>query len=245
MRLLAAALLLTALPVGAADLVARLDWYQRVELSTPVSGVVASVNVQPGQTVHQGELLLRLNPTLFKANLDEAQADLARLVQEEADAQKELGRANELYARTVTSTTELDAAKLRQARAAGLVAAAQARVDKARRLLDESEIHAPFDALILDRQAEPGLAVAAQNQPPSLISVARADEIIARAGLTAGQAVGLKPGDRLAVRAGGQTLAGHIVAIRAKADRRYQLDVAIPRGHLVAGMTASIPLKPR
>lgn len=245
MRLLAAALLLTTLPVGAADLVAQLDWYQRVELSTPVSGVVASVNVQPGQTVRQGELLLRLDPTLFKANLAEAQADLARLGQEEADARKELGRANELYARTVTSTTELDAAKLRQARATGLVAAAQARVDKARRLLDESEIHAPFDALILDRQAEPGLAVAAQNQPPSLISVARADEIIARASLTAGQAGGLKPGGRLAVRTGGQTLTGHIVAIRAKADSRYQLDVAIPRGRLVAGMTASIPLNPR
>jgi len=245
MRLLAAALLLTALPVGAADLAAQLDWYQRLELSTPVSGVVASVNVQPGQTVRQGELLLRLNPTLFKANLAEAQADANRLGEQMADAQKALSRANELYARTVTSTTELDAAKLHHASAAAQAAAAQARVDKARHLLDESEIRAPFDALILDRQAEPGMTVAAQNQPPSLLAVARADQIIARASLTANQAGGLKPGGRLDVNAGGKALAGRIVAVRAKADGHYQLDVAIPRNRLLAGMAASIRLPPR
>jgi multidrug efflux system membrane fusion protein len=242
MKLLTAALLLAALPVRAADLPAQLDWYQRVELSTPVSGVVESVNVQPGQTARKGDLLLRLNPTLFKASLAEAQADSTRVGEEQADANKELSRANELYARTVSSTTELDASKLRQARATAQVAAARARVDKARRLLDESEIRAPFDALILDRQAEPGMAVASQNQPPVLLTVARADLIIARASLTADKAAGLKPGGHMDVSAGGKTLSGKIVAVRAKADAHYQLDVAIPRGNLIAGMTASVRL---
>ncbi len=242
MKLLTAALLLAALPVRAADLPAQLDWYQRVELSTPVSGVVDSVNVQPGQSARKGDLLLRLNPTLFKANLAEAQADSTRLGEEQADARKELDRANELYARTVSSTTELDASKLRHARADAQVAAAKARVDKARRLLDESEIRAPFDVLILDRQAEPGMAVASQNQPPVLLTVARSDQILARASLAADKAAGLKPGGQIEVSTGGKSLSGRIVALRAKPDGRYQLDVAIPRGSLVAGMTASVRL---
>jgi RND family efflux transporter MFP subunit len=242
MRLLAAALLLTTLPVGAADLPAQLNWYERVELSTPVSGVVASVNVQPGQTVPKGALLLSLDPTLFKANLAEAQADSARQDEELADSQKELNRATELYARTVSSTTELDASKLRHAKAAAMLDAARARADKAKRLLAESEVRAPFEALILDRQAEPGMVVSAQYQPPALLTVARADQILARAGLSAAQAAGIKPGTRMEVNAGGKTLAGKVVALRAGADGRYQLDVAIPRGSLLAGMTASVRL---
>jgi RND family efflux transporter MFP subunit len=242
MRLLAILSLLIALPAVAADLPAQLDWYQRVELSTPVSGVVASVNVQPGQTVSKGTLLLSLNPTLFRASLTEAEADSTRLGEDLADAQKELKRADELYARTVTSTSELDAAKLRHALATAQLAAAKARVGKARRTLDESTIRAPFDALVLDRQAEPGMAVAAQNQPPALITVARSDQIIARATLTVDQAAGLKPGGHLDVGAGGRTLTGRIVAIRAKTDGHYLLDLAIPRSALLAGMSASIRL---
>lgn len=236
-------LTLCATSAWAADLPAQLDWSQRVELSTPVSGVVESVNVQPGQRVAKGTVLLSLNQTVFKANLMEARADIERLTQEQADARRELDRANELYARTVSSTTELDAAKLRHARAGALLAAAEARVEKARRLLDESEARAPFDAVVLDRTAEPGMTVAAQCQPPMLLAVARADEIVARATLSAGQAAGIKPGDQAGVLVAGKTYDGKIAALRAKTDGRYQIDVAIPRADgLLAGMAAGIRL---
>ncbi|MDD4880041.1 MAG: hypothetical protein PHX10_00545, partial [Gallionellaceae bacterium] len=112
-----------------------------------------------------------------------------------------------------------------------------------RRLLDESEPRAPYDALVLDRVAEPGMAVAGQCQPPVLLVLARADEILARASINAGQAVGIKPGDKAGVSIGGKSVAGRVAAVRARADGRYQLDVAIPRGHgLVAGMSAAIRL---
>lgn len=234
-----------ALPAAAqaADLSAQLEWSQRLEVAAPVSGVVETVHVQPGQRVEKGAVLLSLNQTVFKANLMEARADIDRLGQEQADAQRELDRANELYARTVSSTTELDASRLRHARASALLAAAAARVEKARRLLDESEPRAPYDALVLDRAAEPGMAVAAQCQPPVLLVLARADEIIARASLGIGQAAGLKPGDRASVSIGSRTVEGKVAAVRARADGRYQLDVAIPRASgLLAGMAASIRL---
>lgn len=238
-----ALLALFTAPASAAELPAQLDWSQRLEIAVPVSGVVDTVNVQPGQRVQKDAVLLSLNPTVFKASLMEARADTDRLGQEAADAQRELDRANELYARTVSSTTELDAAKLRHARAAALLAGAEARVEKARRQLDESAPRAPFDALVLDRAAEPGLAVAGQCQPPVLLVLARADEIIARAALSAGQAAALKPGAKAGVSVGGKSVAGRIAAVRAKADGHYQLDVAIPRGQgLVAGMAATIRL---
>lgn len=237
-----ACLLAAALPVQAADLPAQLDWYGRTELSTPVSGVVASVQVQPGQTVRKGAVLLSLEPTLFRANLAEARADTMRSEEELTDSKKELARANELYARTVSSTTELDASKLRHARAAANLDAAKAREGKARRLLDESVVRAPFDAVILDRQANPGMAVSAQYQPPALLTVAHSDLILARASLKADQAAGLKPGTAVSVGVGGRTLPGKVAALSYKADGRYLLDVAIARGDLLAGQSATIRL---
>lgn len=229
-------------PSLAADLAAQLDWSQRVEIATPVSGIVETVDVQPGQRVGKGGQLLSLNPTAFKAALMEARADIDRLTQEQADAKRDLDRATELYARTVSSTTELDAAKLRHARASALLAAAEARVEKARRQLDESAPRAPYDALVLDRLAEPGMAVAGQCQPATLLILARADEIVARAGVSAGTAAGLKTGSKADVVVNGRTIDGRISAVRARADGRYQIDVAIPRGSLMAGMAASIRL---
>lgn len=237
-----ALLTLAASSALAADIPAQLDWSQRVELSTPVTGVVDMVHVQPGQRVQKGTILLSLNQSVFKANLMEARTDIDRLSQDKADAERELERANELYARTVSSTTELDAAKLRHARAGALLAAAEARAEKARRQLEESEPRAPFDAIVLDRLAEPGLAVAGQCQPPALLVLARADEIVARAGIPVGQAAAIKPGDKASVSAGGRVIDGKVAAVRARADGRYQIDVAVPRGNLLAGMAASIRL---
>jgi RND family efflux transporter MFP subunit len=237
-----ACLLLAALPALAADLPAQLDWYDRTELSVPVSGVVESVKIQPGQVVPKGTLLLTLDPAVFNANLAETRADSARARDELADAKKELDRANELYARTVSSTTELDASKLRHARATAALDAARARERKAAKLLEESAIRAPFDAVVLDRQASPGTAVSAQYQPPPLITVARADRILARATLGADQAAGLKPGASLEVGVGGKTLPGKVVALRYKPDGHYLLDVAIARGDLLAGQSATLRL---
>jgi len=86
------------------------------------------------------------------------------------------------------------------------------------------------------------MAVAAQYQPPALLTVARSDQILARAALTADQAAGLKPGGRMQVTAGGKSLTGTIMAIRARADNHYLLDVAIPRGNLLAGQSGTLHL---
>ncbi len=237
--------LLMAGTAWAADHPAELHWSQAVAVSVPVSGVVERVAVQPGQTVRQGELLLALDATVYQAAVLEARADIERLTEDAAEARRDLDRVKELYARTVSSTTELDAAKLRQARAQAQLAAAQARLERARRQLAETELRAPFDALVTDRQAEPGLVVAAQCQPPALLTLAHAGEILARARLTPAQAAGVRIGAAASVQAGGRSLSGRIVALRYAAGERpaYWVEVAVPRAPgLMAGQAASIRL---
>ncbi|MGQ9685512.1 MAG: efflux RND transporter periplasmic adaptor subunit [Thiobacillaceae bacterium] len=240
-------ILLLALTARAGEHTAVLEWSQRVDLSTPLSGIVASVQALPGQTVEAGALLLGLDATPYKAQVAEARAETDRLAEDEADARRELKRAEELYARTVTATTELDAARLKHARTTAALAAAQARLERARWQLAQTEVRAPFPALILERRAEPGMTVAAQCQPPILLRIARADEIIARTSLSPRQASNVRPGMKAEVVHGGKSHPGVVRAVNhAGTDAaEYTVDVAIPReAGMMAGLTASLRLLP-
>jgi RND family efflux transporter MFP subunit len=152
--------LMGASPVGAAD---------TVELTTRVSGVVETVLVKSGQRVKKGAVLLRLSKTVLQARLDEATAEHARAQADEADAKRELGRAQELFNRTVSSTSELEAATLRYARAQAVLAVAAARRVIAQKNLDDAELKAPFDGVVSAVPGGPGTVVAADCQPKTLI----------------------------------------------------------------------------
>ena len=152
--------LVGASPLWAAD---------KVELSTRVSGVVETVLVKPGQRVKKGAVLLRLDRTVLQARLEEAQAEHARAQADEAEAKREQGRAQELYDRTVSSTSELEAAQLRYARAKAALSAAQARRVIAQKNLADAELKAPFEGVVNAVPGGPGTVVAADCQPKPLI----------------------------------------------------------------------------
>ena len=152
--------LVGASPLWAAD---------KVELTTRVSGVVETVLVKPGQSVKKGAVLLRLDKTVLQARLEEAQAEQMRAQADEAEAKREQGRAQELYDRTVSSTSELEAAQLRYARAQAALSAAQARRVIAQKNLADAELKAPFGGVVDAVPGGPGTVVAADCQPKPLI----------------------------------------------------------------------------
>lgn len=164
MSLLAAGSLLAASPLWAAD---------KVELTTRVSGVVDQVLVKAGQRVARGAVLLRLDATILQARRDEAAAELARAQADEGDARRELERAQELFNRTVSSTTELDAATLRHARAQAALSAAAARQTIAQKNLHDAELKAPFDGVVDAVPGAPGVVVVAECQPRTLVVMRR------------------------------------------------------------------------
>lgn len=154
----------------AAMALAAASWAaDRVPLTTPVSGVVKEVYVQVGQRVKKGDRLLALDDTRLKASVMQAEAGVMRARQEAEDAGRDLKRAQDLYDRGVSSTTELDAAKLKHARAAANAQEAEARLIIAQKNLEDSVLKAPFDGVIRGREAEPGMYVPAQLNPPTLI----------------------------------------------------------------------------
>jgi RND family efflux transporter MFP subunit len=141
----------------------------KVELSTRVSGVVAEVLVKSGQRVKKGAVLLRLDRTVLQARLDEAAAEHAQAVADEADAKRERERAQELFDRTVSSASELEAATLRHVRTQASLSAASARRVIARKNLQDAELRAPFDGVVSALPGGPGTVVTADCQPKTLV----------------------------------------------------------------------------
>ncbi len=164
-KLLLLGVLLSATTAVAAD---------SVRLTTPVSGVVKAVFVEPGQRVKKGDKLLALDDVRFQAKLMEVEAGVTRAKQEAEEAEKDLKRAEELYARGVSSTTELDAVKLRHVRAGASLKEAQARQIIAQKNLDDTVLRAPFDGVVKSREAEPGMFVPAELNPPVLLILNKA-----------------------------------------------------------------------
>src|SRR5262249_9774172 len=86
----------------------------KLMVSSDVSGIVSDVLVHEGQTVHQGDVLFRINPEQFKIALDNAKAQLAqtglnlesmkqdyqRMVSDAAAQQAQVELAQKTYDRT-------------------------------------------------------------------------------------------------------------------------------------------------
>lgn len=231
----------------AADVTATLQWSHRVELSTPVSGTVQAVDVGVGDLVKKGQVLLSLDSASYRARVDESQAAITRLNAETEEAKRDLDRVRELHERTVVSTTELDQARLRLVQSQSALAEAHARLRQNQKALDDASLRAPFDAVVLIRQAEPGQSVAAGLQPQMLLTLARSGEMVARMYLAPPQMDKLKTGQALTVSVGGNSYAGKIKTlglepIRIKEETLYAVDVLFSAKELRAGAPALVKL---
>ncbi len=243
-------LLLAILPAAAAELPAHLAWVQRAELSTPVSGSVARVLVEPGQRVAKGVVLLQLDARGYQARLAEAQAALTSATRDQAEAAKELERAKELYDRTVLSNHDLEVAHIGADKAAAALEKAKARLTEAQMNLDYSAIRAPFDAWVVARQVEPGETVASQLAPRTLLVVAAAGRMQALAAVGETELRHLKVGSRATVSVAGHHYKGHVRRIglealpgKAGARPRFQVAVEFAVGApLRAGESAKVSL---
>jgi membrane fusion protein (multidrug efflux system) len=111
-------------------------------IEAKVSGRIEQMLVVPGQTVTNGELLVRLDAHEIQAQLDQAVA--AR-----QQAESDFKRASDLMAQKILSQSEFDTAQSRFR----IAVAAEA---EAKTLLGYMEIVAPFDGVITRKLADVG-----------------------------------------------------------------------------------------
>lgn len=189
------------------------EWARQIELGVPVSGIVETVAAEEGQRVTKGALLMSLEQIPFEADYRSARARAEGAGADFAEQERALKRAHELYDRGVTSTVELDQAKLAASQARARRDAARAAADLARYRLARSRLIAPFDAYVVTRSVTPGQMVAAELQPPVLFVLAESEQYLLRVNVPASQARQLQPGAVVSVRVGEKTHEGKVLSV--------------------------------
>jgi multidrug efflux system membrane fusion protein len=134
-----------------------------VQVKSQVDGRILEAPFSEGQIVHKGDLLFRLDPALFQAQLKQSEAALARDQAQLANAQSDLKRFTDLAKKGfATAQQEEQAAAQAKVLSAG-IAADMAAIDIAKLQLSYTEISAPLDGKTGRILVRPGNLVKAND----------------------------------------------------------------------------------
>ena len=128
--------------------VGRVVAIDQVDLRARVQGFLEQRLFTEGQDVKKGDLLYVIEQPPFQAQVEEAQADVARAEASVAETKATLERVQEASTSGAVSKQEVDQATANDQRAQAEVLAAQAQLQIAQLNLSYTEITAPIDGRI-------------------------------------------------------------------------------------------------
>lgn len=158
-----------------------------VLVGTQVSGAVKNIYVDFNSPVKKGQVIARIDPGIFQAQVDQAQANLlvarANLAKAKAsleDAKRTLERNKELFRRDLIAKSELDTSGTNYETAKAQISASEAQIAQAGAALNLAEtnlrytqITSPVDGIVVSRNVDVGQTVAASFQTPTLFTIAQ------------------------------------------------------------------------
>jgi RND family efflux transporter MFP subunit len=163
---------------------------RKAAVASKITGKIVSLHVEEGSKVKNGEIIARLenNDTIAlekqaAANLEVARSTLEQSRAESKDAGLNFTREKNLLEKEFTTKASYDAAEARYKKSAAAVAGGEASVksyaaalENARVILGYTMIRAPFDAIVLTKNADIGDIVtplgAAANAKAAVVTIA-------------------------------------------------------------------------
>lgn len=158
-----------------------------VSVGSTVSGLIKAIYVDFNSEVKKGQLLAQIDPANFEATVQQnqaqinsAEADMARIQAITEMSKKTYTRYKNLYAKNFIAKSELDQAESDYLSNLAQVGAARAKINQARASyktamtnLGYTKIIAPVDGTIISREIDLGQPVAASFQAPQLFTIAQ------------------------------------------------------------------------
>lgn len=189
----------------------RMQPETEVIIRPDVSGEIIELNVQEGDFVREGDLLLRIRPDIYQAQIEELNAALltqqSRMEQARSamlQSQAEFETQQQLYERELISRLEfLQAQTTYESNQASFraseyqVESSRAQLRRAEEELQQTVIRAPQDGTISFLGVERGERVLGQTQTTGteMMRVARLDEMEVVANVNENDIVNVSPGD--------------------------------------------------
>jgi HlyD family secretion protein len=184
----------------------------QVHISPEVSGEITELPVKEGQFVHKGDLLLKINPDVYIAGLNQAKAGYESSLAAKATgtanlekAEADFKRNQELSNRKLLSDSDFigfkvarDVAQAQLESANDQVNVAKAAVDNAQDLLDKTTIVSPLDGTITTLNSQLGERVlgTVQNAGTDIMIISDLSQIEARVDIGEMDVVLIQPGQK-------------------------------------------------
>jgi HlyD family secretion protein len=154
-------------------------------IGTQVSGTIKKLFADYNSEVRENQVIALIDPALFRAQLEQANANLLQAIAEveksEAallNAQRTMVRTKELFGKHFVAQSELDTAETSEVSAKAQLSLSKAKVaqmkaaaDLADTNLRYTKITSPVNGVVISRNVSEGQTVAASFQTPTLFTI--------------------------------------------------------------------------
>ncbi len=117
---------------------------------------VTEVNLKAGQTVHTGDVLLRLDDTDLRARLKQAEAALAAAEAAHSQAESDVARFAKLYKSNAVSQQDYERSTTDLKSATAELRRARESINEVQATLDFATVRSPMDGIVIDKQVDVG-----------------------------------------------------------------------------------------
>jgi len=129
---------------------------RRADLRAEIASVVTKIVRENGEHVKSGDVLLVLDDTAIRDSLLSAEAAVRAASQASEQAQRQFERMQKLRNEGMVTLAQFEDAQTKRDSAHSDLIGAQARAVQARQQLQRTEIRAPFEGFVSDRQVSAG-----------------------------------------------------------------------------------------
>lgn len=129
---------------------------RRADLRAEIASVVTKIVRENGEHVKSGDLLLVLDDTAIRDSLLSAEAGVRAASQASEQAQRQFERMQKLRSEGMITLAQFEDAQTKRDSAHSDLIGAQARAVQAKQQLQRTEIRAPFEGFVSDRQVSAG-----------------------------------------------------------------------------------------
>lgn len=144
-----------------------------VNVGSQISGTVVELHADFNDHVKKGQALLKLDPTIFSAQVAQSRANVESAEASLRLAQSTFGRNQRLLQQGFVSNLGLEQSRRELDVAGANVKLAKAQLARAQADLDNSVIRSPINGVIIKRTIDLGQTVAASFNTPNLFQIAQ------------------------------------------------------------------------